>query len=93
MISPPPATPKYLDAIGTPAATKLPETDLKNWFPADATSDPLDPATWSAIRDFLSNTGTQAGWIEACKVASTATGADRSATPAIGALACRRTHR
>lgn len=88
MISPPPVTPKYVSAMGTPAATKLPDTDLKKWFPTDATTDPLDPAMWSTIRDFLSNTGTQAGWIEACKVASTAAGADRTTTPSIGALAC-----
>jgi hypothetical protein len=88
MISPPPATPKYVSSMGTPAATKLPETDLKKWFPADAAADPLDTVMWGAIRDFLSNSGTQAGWAEACKVASAAAGPDRATTPAIGALAC-----
>jgi hypothetical protein len=88
MLAPPPATPKYVAAIGKPAATKLPETDLKKWFPTDATAEQLDPTTWTAIRDFVSNTGTQGGWAEACKLASTAAGTDRAASPALGALAC-----
>ncbi len=87
MISPPPTTPGYVASIGSAAPTTLPETDPRTWFPTDATADPTAPATWTAIRDFLSNTGTQAGWAEVCKKISEAAGADRAASP-LGALAC-----
>ena len=88
MVSPPPAVPAYVNAIGTEAPSSLPSSDLKTWFPTDTTADPYDPTMWTAVRDFLANTGTQAGFSEACKKATDAAGGDRSASPALGALAC-----
>jgi hypothetical protein len=88
MVSPPAAVPAYVNAIGTPSPTKLPEADPKKWFPSDPAADPYDPAMWAEIREFLANAGTQTGFAEVCKQLSTAAGADRSASPALGALAC-----
>lgn len=88
MIAPPPSVPAYVNAIGTAAPNSLPATDPKTWFPADPATDAYDPTTWTAIRDFLANTGTQAGFTEACKKITDAVGADRAASPALGALAC-----
>jgi hypothetical protein len=88
MVSPPAVVPAYVNAIGTPAAVTVPETDFKKWFPSDATVDPLDPAVWGGIDAFLATTGTQAGWAEACKKAGAAAGADRSANPKVASLAC-----
>ncbi len=76
-----------LSTIGTAAAITLPETDLKTWFAADAT-DPYAPATWSAIAAYMAASGTRAGWAEVCKKATEAAGGERSADPALGALAC-----
>ena len=88
MIAPPAAAPAYVDTIGTPAPTSLPDTDPKTWFPTDATADPYNPTTWTAIRDFLANTGNEAGFTEACKKITDAVGADRTSEPVLGALAC-----
>lgn len=89
MISPPPAPPPaYVAAIGTPAATTLPEIDFKKWFPTDPAADPLDPVMWAAIRDFVSTARTEAGWTEACKKVTAAAGADRAAAANLGPLAC-----
>ena len=88
MIAPPAAVPAYVDTIGTPAPTSLPDTDPKTWFPTDATADPYNPTTWTAIRDFLANTGNEAGFTEACKKITDAVGADRTSEPVLGALAC-----
>jgi hypothetical protein len=88
MVSPPPVAPAYVNAIGTPAAVAVPETDFTKWFPTDAAVDPLDPAIWAGIDAFLATTGTQAGWAEACKKAGSAAGADRATNARIGALGC-----
>jgi hypothetical protein len=88
MISPPPTVPSYVTAIGTAAPNALPTTDPKTWFPTDAAADAYDPTTWAAIREFLANTGTQAGFTEACKKLTDAAGADRTTSPVLGALAC-----
>lgn len=88
MISPPAPVPAYVDAIGTPSPAKLPAADPKKWFPTDPTADPYDPAMWAEVREFLANAGTQAGFAEVCKQMSTAVGAERTASPTLGALAC-----
>ncbi|MGH2633162.1 MAG: hypothetical protein ACRDG3_07115 [Tepidiformaceae bacterium] len=87
MVAPPPTTPAYVKVIGTPAADKLPTADLSKWFPANAT-DPYDPVMWASVRDVLAFAGTQAGFTEVCKLASTAAGANRTAHPEVGAIAC-----
>lgn len=87
MVAPQPSTPAYVKAIGTPAATKLPPADLAKWFPANA-ADPYDTTMWANVRDVLAFTGTQDGFTAVCKLASTAAGANRTAHPQVGALAC-----
>ena len=88
MVSPPPATPGYVNTMGTPAATTLPEADPAKWFAADASADPYDATKWTAIQAYLANASTQAGWAEVCKKIAGSAGADRSASPQLGALAC-----
>jgi len=87
MVAPVASQPAYITAIGTPAAAAPPETDLATFFPAEA-ADPYDVARWSAVRAFLATAHTQAGWTEVCKKAAAAAGADRAASPPLGALAC-----
>ncbi|MCC6387868.1 MAG: hypothetical protein IT302_10850 [Dehalococcoidia bacterium] len=87
MVAPVASQPAYITAIGTPAAAAPPETDLATFFPAEAT-DPYDVARWTAVRAFLATAHTQAGWTEVCKKAAAAAGADRAASPPLGALAC-----
>jgi hypothetical protein len=50
--------------------------------------DPYDPAKWQQIAGFLDHVRSQSGWTEGCAVATTAAGADRTASPLVGALAC-----
>ncbi|MFN0145135.1 MAG: hypothetical protein ACKVT1_01380 [Dehalococcoidia bacterium] len=89
MISPPQPTPKYVETIGTPAPASFPETDIKTWFvPPEAGAEPYNIETWRAISSFAANAVTKGGWAEACKKATEAAGADRTATPLVGALAC-----
>ena len=88
MIDPPAKTPAYVSVVGTPAASALPETDFATWFPAEPAKDAYDPVVWKAIQGYMAHAGTQAGWTEVCKKISGAAGSDRSASPALGALAC-----
>lgn len=88
MVSPPAATPGYVASMGTPAATSLPDTDPAKWFAPDAAADPYDATKWTAIQAYLANASTQAGWAEVCKKIAGSAGADRSANPQLGALAC-----
>lgn len=88
IVAPGAATPSYVEAIGTPAAASLPEAPMDAWFQPAADADPLDVATWSAIDAFLGHTTTHANWAEACKQASQAVGAERTANPRLAALAC-----
>lgn len=88
MVQPPPETPAYVRAIGTPAPAALPETDLATWFPAEAPADPYNAKLWKEIDLFLTHAQTQAGWTEACKKVSAAAGSERAANPKLGALAC-----
>ncbi|MBK9341488.1 MAG: hypothetical protein IPN07_00275 [Dehalococcoidia bacterium] len=88
IVQPPQAPPEYVKAIGTPAPAVLPETDYATWFPAEAPTDPYSTTVWKAVLQFVSATGTRAGWAEACKAVSTAAGTDRAANPRLGAIAC-----
>jgi hypothetical protein len=89
MISPPAPVPTYVNAIGTPVAATLPESDMKSWFapPADPQALP-DIDTWRAIGAAAGTSGTKDGWAAVCKKASETTGEDRAAEPLLGALAC-----
>ena len=87
MVQPQATTPAYVKAIGTAAPARLPAADLSKWFPANAT-DPYDPVMWQSVRDVLAFTGTQDGFTQVCKLATTAAGANRTAHPGVGALAC-----
>ena len=87
MVQPQATTPAYVKAIGTAAPSKLPAADLSKWFPANA-PDPYDPVMWASVRDVLAFSGTQAGFAEVCKLASTAAGANRTAHAEVGAIAC-----
>ncbi len=88
MVSPPPATPGYVRAMGTPAPATLPEADPAKWFTADASTAPYDATRWSVIQSYLANASTQPGWAEVCKKISGSAGAGRSDNPQLGALAC-----
>lgn len=87
IISPVTTEPAYLATIGTAAPAAPPDTDLATFFPAE-TTDPYDATRWASVRAFLATSGTQAGWTEVCKKAGAAAGADRAASPELGALAC-----
>ncbi len=82
------SAPASLASIGKPAAPSVPDTDFKKWFSTDPAADPYDPAVWSAIASITATAGNQAGWTEVCKKVGTAVGADRTASSALGALAC-----
>ncbi|MEO8541531.1 MAG: hypothetical protein ABI577_17445 [bacterium] len=88
MIQPPATTPAYLKAVGTPAPSALPESDLTTWFPAEAPTDPYNAKLWGDINLFTTIAQTQLGWTEACKKVDTVAGTDRAASPKLGALAC-----
>ena len=88
LVEPPATVPAYVNTIGTPAASALPETDFATWFPVDPAADPYNPATWKAIQSYMAHAHTQAGWAEVCKKIGEAAGGDRSAKPALGALSC-----
>lgn len=88
MISPPATAPAYVDTIGKAAPDALPEADFTKWFAADPAADPYDPALWKVINAYMSAAGTQVGWAEVCKKIAGAAGADRAASPELGALAC-----
>ncbi len=88
MVQPPALPPAYVKAIGTPAATALPESDFSTWFPAEAPPDPYSAKLWNEIGLFASIAQTQAGWTEGCKKVSGVAGSDRAANPRLGALAC-----
>lgn len=87
MFAPADPAPAYVDTIGTPAETKLPEADLATWF-ADDAEDPFDIPTWRGMADFVAAMGTADGFAQACKAAAGAVGGERSANPQLGALAC-----
>jgi hypothetical protein len=55
---------------------------------AEPAIDRYDPARWQQVASFLEHVRTQAGWAEGCAVATSAAGADRTASPLVGALAC-----
>ncbi len=77
----------YLDSIGTAAPVALAEAiDFTGWFPA--ATEPRESAVWRAIDAAVVEAGTPAGWAALCKQASAAVGADRTADPQLGALAC-----
>ena len=88
MVAPPASAPAYVNAIGTPVASALPEADFAKWFPAEPTADPYNPALWNGVEAYMTAAGTQAGWAEVCKKIAGAAGADRAASPLLGALAC-----
>ena len=88
MVSAPAVAPAYVETIGKPAVSPLPETDVSKWFVADPASDPYSPSLWAAIDSYMTAAGTQSGWAEVCKKVSGAAGADRVANPQLGALAC-----
>lgn len=88
MLVPPPTTPAYVQAIGTPAPVELPEADVAAWFPAEGGWKGVPPAQWQAMALAAAAAGTPAGWAELCAKASAAAGADRAAAPLPGALAC-----
>lgn len=90
--SPAAVAPAYSASIGTPAAVTLPEIDFAKWFSPEGAegvrADPYNSTAWSQVDAFFAASRTQAGWTGACKKAAEAAGADRSAKPEIGALAC-----
>jgi hypothetical protein len=88
MLVPPPATPAYLQAMGTPAPIELPEPDFAAWFPAEGGWQRVTPAAWQAMALAATVGGTPAGWAELCAKASAAAGQDRASAPLPGALAC-----
>ena len=88
MVQPPAPVPAYVNAIGTPAAATLPEADYASWFPAEAPADPYAAATWKQIDLFVPVAASTAGWAEGCKAINAIAGADRTANPRLGALAC-----
>ena len=88
MVQPTQPPPAYVEAIGTPAPSTLPEADLAAWFPAEAPTDPYSAQLWREIDLFVTISGTNAGWAETCKKASEAAGASREANPKLAALAC-----
>ncbi|MEX0782162.1 MAG: hypothetical protein WD557_05890 [Dehalococcoidia bacterium] len=88
MVATAPQTPAYVETIGTPAASALPEADLATWFQPAEGADPYDVPTWQAIDAFAAHSSTPAGWTELCKAAGAAAGSDRAANPKLGALAC-----
>ncbi len=95
LINPPEPVPVYIDAIGKAAANTLPESDPKTWFglagATDASAgarDAYDVARWRDVATIAEVAGTQAGWAEVCKKVSTAAGAERTAEPKLGAMAC-----
>ena len=94
MINPPVAAPAYVSSIGKAAPITLPESDPKAWFglaaaaAEGATPDAYDVPRWRDVAAVAEIAGTQAGWAEVCKKVSTAAGAERTAEPKLGALAC-----
>ncbi len=92
--APVPTTPAYVETIATPAPVTLPDVDMSTWFvdpvAADdgSAADPYAPTIWEQVQAFVDESQTPGGWTEACAVASTAAGSDRTADPNIGALAC-----
>lgn len=88
ILVPPPATPAYFAAIGTPAPVALPEGDVAAWFPTEGGWRSVPPAQWQTMALAAAVAGTPAGWRELCAAAATAAGADRTAAPLPGALAC-----
>jgi hypothetical protein len=88
MVAPQPATPAYLQAIGTPAAVSLPEVDFAAWFAEEPPANAAASGTWQQM-ELVAVTGAGAsGWAEVCKKASSAAGGDRGASLLVGALAC-----
>jgi len=82
------AAPASVASIGKAAAPSLPDTDFKTWFSTDPSVDPYDAPTWTAIAAMTANAGDQPGWTQVCKKVDSAAGADRTANPLLGALAC-----
>ncbi len=77
----------YLDSIGTAAPVALADAiDFTGWFPA--ATEPRESPVWRAIDAAAVEAGTPAGWAALCAQASAAVGADRTADPQLGALAC-----
>ena len=76
------------EALGTPAAVSLPESDPATWFSGSTAADGSADVPWDDIQEFLAAASTPGGWAEACKSLATAAGTDRSANPPLGALAC-----
>jgi hypothetical protein len=69
---------------GEPAAGEADEATAE----AELAVDAYDPTRWQQVAAFLEHVRTQAGWAEGCAVATSAAGADRTASPLVGALAC-----
>jgi len=82
------SAPASLASIGKPAAPSIPDTDFKKWFSTDPSADPYAPTVWAEIAAVTATAGNQAGWTAVCGKISAAAGADRTASPALGALAC-----
>lgn len=88
MVVPRPTTPAYIEAIGTSAPAALPDVEFAAWFAEDPAPNAAASETWQQM-DLLAVAGaTASGWVGVCKKAGTAAGADRSAAPLPGALAC-----
>ncbi len=88
MLVPPPPTPAYITAIGTPAPAEPVEPDFAAWFPAEGGWQAVRAADWQAMLVAAAAAGTPDGWKAFCAKAAGAAGADRAAAPLPGALAC-----
>ncbi len=62
--------------------------DVALWFVQDPDADPFGEPLWATVEEHLADAKSTAGWMKLCALASTATGADRTAKPLPGALAC-----
>lgn len=81
-----PAVPASIRTLGTPAAGTPGEVD-PSWFAPAEGADPLDPDRWAALAAFAAE-AKGPGWPAACAKTSSVAGADRTANPGLGALAC-----
>lgn len=88
ILVPPPATPAYIAAMGTPAPAEPVEPDFAAWFPAEGGWQAVKPADWQAMLIAAAAAGTPEGWKALCAKAAAAAGSERAAQPLAGALAC-----
>jgi hypothetical protein len=72
----------------TAPAEEAAPPDVGLWFAEDAEADPYAEPLWAVVEELLTDAESTAGWTALCALATTATGADRTASPLPGALAC-----